>query len=327
MQGIRLAAPIGALLLCVAAWASVRGDADMPGPVTIGIIQLTEVDTQTFAGLKEGLADQGFAEGEDVTYHFEGPAGSVDRLPGQIDRMLERGVDLIVVSSTPGSQAVLKATQGRDLPIVFAPVNNPLSAGIVDDLSRPGGMVTGIRLPRGDDLRLDWLRRILPEARTVVVPHVASDSSSASSVAIAAKAAATLGVRLVAEPVSSCAEAAGAVERHAGSADAVFLPRDSFVESCIDDLVAAANRLRIPVAAPSLTQVRRGALFSYGFVHAEIGRRAAHQVGQVLRGVPPGDLPVEAAESYLAINTRAAEAIGLGLPDEILVLADIVVRE
>jgi putative ABC transport system substrate-binding protein len=91
--------------------------------------------------------------------------------------------------------------------------------------------------------------------------------------------------------------------------DAIFLPRDSQIESCIAEFVTVAEARRLPIAAPSLLQVKAGALFSYGFVHQDIGRQAAHLADQILRGVAAGDLPVEMAESSLAINLAAARKL------------------
>lgn len=298
-----------------------------PSHPTIGLVQFSKVDDETMAGLKAGLAELGYRDGEDVTYEHEGAAVSVERLPAVIDRTLARGVDLVVVSSTPATRAVLDATYRSGVPVIFAPVNDPLGAGIVSDLAHPGGRVTGVRLPPGDDLRLQWLKRMVPRTRTVLIPYVPSDRSALNTVATVSQSAPALGVEVRLAPVASCEEVREAIERQASGIQAVFLPRDSLVESCIDDVVATTRRLRLPVAAPSVTQVKRGALLSYGFVHRQIGQQAARLAAQVLRGTSPGNLPVEAAENMLAVNPKAAAAIGLSVPDEVLVQADLVERE
>lgn len=315
------AAAMGAAVVSSAQWREQKRQ------ITVGIIQFSSVDDQTAAGFKAGLSEAGFREGVSVTYEHGGPAGSKERLSTLVNQAVERNVDLIMVSSTPAARAVVDATRSHPVPVIFAPVNDPLGAGIVPDLAHPGGHVTGVRLPLGDDLRLQWLKRIVPKARTVLTPYVPTDKSSLNTVAAISASAPALGLDIKLAPVSSCVDVQAALQQNAGVAHAVFLPRDSLVEACIDGIVATARQLRIPVAAPSVTQVRRGALFSYGFVHEQIGRQAARLAVQVLRGVSPGDLPVETAENHLAVNPKAAAAIGLALADDVLVQADIVERD
>lgn len=323
---VTLACAVTAVAVVAAVASSLQWQA-APSRITIGLVQFSSVDDQTMAGVKAGLAEFGYREGVNVTYEHDGPAVSVERLPAVIDRTLARGVDLVVVSSTPATRAVLEATHRTALPVIFSPVNDPLGAGIVPDLAHPGGRVTGIRLPPGDDLRLQWLKRIVPRTRAVLIPYVPSDRSALNTVATVSQSAPAAGVDIRLAPVASCDEVLEAIRRHAANVQAVFLPRDSLVESCIDGIVATSQPLRLPVSAPSLTQVQRGALFSYGFVHRQIGLQAARLAAQVLRGVSPGDLPVEAAENQLAVNPKAAAAIGLTIPDDVLVLADVVERE
>lgn len=294
---------------------------------TIGLVQFSSVDDQTIAGVKDGLAELGYRDGENVTYEHGGAAGSVERLPEVVERTLARGVDLVVVSSSPATRVVLEATRKSGVPVVFAPVNDPIGAGIVTDLAHPGGRVTGVRLPPGDDLRLQWLKRIVPRTRAVLIPYVPSDRSALNTVSTVSQSAPALGVDVRLAPVASCDEVQEAIKRHAAAVQAVFLPRDSLVEACIDGVVATSQQLRLPVSAPSLTQVKQGALFSYGFVHRQIGLQAARLAAQVLRGVSPGNLPVEAAENVLAVNPKAAAAIGLTVPDDVLVMAEFVERE
>lgn len=293
----------------------------------ISVIQLTAVDAATFSGLADGLAARGYKEGSNITFLNEGPAGTIDKLAPMIARHLSRKVDMIFVSSTPATQAVKLATQGKGIPVVFAPVNDPVGSGIVQSIQKPGGNITGIRLPAGDDLRLQWLVRVAPRVKQVLLPYTPGDKSALASLRLARQAARTLGLTLIEREIPSGDALHQLLESLPAEADAIFLPRDSSVESHIREIVAAAEQRRLPLCAPSLSQVEAGALLSYGFVHREIGRQAAGLVDQVMRGIPPADLPVETAESYLAINLRAARAIGLSIPDEILLQAEKVIRE
>lgn len=302
-------------------WGGLRSERPL---VKVGVLQLTEVDSATFEGFRQGMAELGYVEGQDVTYFYEGPAMHAERLAPMIETLLREQVDLIFVSSTPATQAVQQAT--RTTPVVFAPVNDPVKAGVVASLKVPGGNLTGIRLPVGDALRLERLHRVVPAARTIWLPYSASDASANESLAQAREAAHLLQLELRPLPLHSLVEVDAALAAPPPDIDAIYLPRDSSIESRIADFVAVAQARRLPLCAPSLTQVEAGALISYGFVHQEIGRQAARLADQVLRGIPPGELPVETAQNYLAINLRTARELGVEIPVDMLRQADILLR-
>lgn len=297
-------------------------------PRVIAMVQLTEVDRKTVAGFQEGMAKLGYQEGKNVIYLSAPPAGSVDKLEGITRAHLAKNPDLFFVSSTPATQAVKRLTESsRKPPVVFAPVNDPLGAGIVADLKYPGGHITGIRLPLGDDLRLQWLVRIAPQVRRVFLPYSADDKSALTSVQQATEAAAKLGLELVKYPIPAGRTVSSAIAAIPADVGAIFLPRDSRVEAAITEFIAVAEARRLPIVAPSLNQVEAGALFSYGFSHRDIGRQAARLADQILKGVAAGDLPVEMAENSLSINLATARKLGMHIPDDILLQAEHVIRE
>jgi len=321
-----LLALLASAVLALGAWL-LQGPAASPKkPWVVSVVQLTRVDAITLQGFKDGMGELGYREGQDIVYLDDGPAETIDRLEPMIRRHLSRLPDLFFVSSTPATQAVKKATASTAVPVVFAPVNDPVASGIVPSLQKPGGPITGIRLPAGDDLRLGWLARIAPGVKRVYLPYNPGDPSARTSVALAQEAASKLGLKLILGEVRNGADIQAALAALPAGVDAIFLPRDSTVESHIAHFVILALERRLPLCAPSMQQTEAGALFSYGFVHRQIGRQAARLADQILRGIPPADLPVETAESYLAINQRTARVIGLPLPGEILMQADEVIR-
>lgn len=315
-----------AMLLAGAYWLAKQPAADGSRPLVISVVQLTPVDAATLQGFKEGMAQRGYREGKDIVYLDEGPAGTIARLEALVRRQLAAKPRLFFVSSTPATQAVKKHLGATAIPVVFAPVNDPVDAGIVASLKAPGGNITGIRLPAGDDLRLEWLKKIAPTVKRVYLPYNPGDRSALASLELARQAAAVLGIELLAEAVRSGEEVRPALAALPADIDAIFLPRDSTIEARIADFTATALQRRLPLCAPSLLQVEAGALFSYGFMHHQIGQQAARLADQILRGTPPADLPVETAESRLVINQVTARAIGLPIPGEILRQAETVIR-
>jgi putative ABC transport system substrate-binding protein len=317
---------LAATVLAAGLWLAQEPRGAAKKPQMVSVIQLTTVDSRTLEGFKEGMAALGYREDQDIVYLYDGPAGTIDRLEPMIRRHLEKKPDLVFVSSTPATLAVKHAVAGTTVPVVFAPVNDPVAAGIVASLKTPGGQVTGIKLPLGDDVRLEWLTRIAPGVKRVYLPYNPADKSALTSLELARRAASRLGVTILPQEVRASGNIPALLAAFPADADAIFLPRDSTVESGIDDFVAFSLQRKLPLCAPSLLQTQAGALFSYGFAHRLIGRQAARLADQILRGTAPADLPVETAENQLAVNLRTARAIGLAIPAEILMQAEEVIR-
>ncbi|GAB1394434.1 CD0873 family tyrosine ABC transporter substrate-binding lipoprotein [Rhodocyclaceae bacterium] len=293
----------------------------------IGVVRLTEVDNRTFEGFKEGMAKLGHVEGKTVQYLAVPPSGTLEVAQHQLTELLAQDVDALLVSSTPVTQLAKKLIQQRPvkLPVVFAPVNDPVAAGVVASLREPGGHLTGIRLPVGDKLRLQWLHELAPKVRWVLVPYTSTDQSAQTSLQQLREVAVSLNLRLIEWAMDESSNLAETVNQ-LPAADALFLPRDSRIEAQIDVWLDYANRRRLPLSAPSLLQVEQGALYSYGYLHHEIGQQAAHLMDQVLKGIPPGQLPVETADSFLGLNLTAAATIGLPLSDQVIRQARLVIR-
>ena len=316
-----------ALILGAALWQVFHPGRPPAAVKRIGVVSLTAVDNRTFEGFREGMAGLGHVELQSVRYLVGGPSGSKEAARQRIAELLARGVDALLVSSTPVTQIAheLTARHPVKVPVIFAPVNDPVAAGVVASLSQPGGNLTGIRLPVGDQLRLQWLQYLAPRVKKVLVPYTRSDQSAQTTLRELEAAAATLQLQLQAWPLADELDMA-AVIAGLPAADALFLPRDSRIEASIAQWLDYARDRRLPLSAPSLLQVEQGALYSYGFMHREIGRQAARLMDQVLKDIPPGQLPVETAESYLGLNLRAAAEIGLSIPDKIIRQASLVIR-
>lgn len=318
---LSLVLPLLILLLAVGGWWYDNNRAPEQ-PFRIGVVSLTEVDNSTLSGFKEGMQALGYVEGKHVQYLTPGPAGNVERLDPLIAELLQQGVDLLLVSSTPATLRVKEATAKSGIPVVFAPVNDPVSSGIVDTLKHPGGNITGIKLPMGDKLRIQWLTELVPNAKHVYFPYTPSDKSSLQTLAQIREAVTYLGITLLRQPLI----APDSELLIPDEAQAIFIPRDSTLEARIDEFAAISRSRLLPISAPSLIQVEAGALYTYGFIHHEFGKQAARLTHQIIQGVSPADIPVEVAESYLAINLRSAEECNLQLNDEVLRKAHILLR-
>ena len=312
---VLICAVVAALLFTV--WQMKKSD--QAAPYRIGVVSFTAVDRVTYAGFQEGLKKLGYGNGrKPVEYLFQSAGGDHKVLAAVVEKVLAFQPDLIFVSSTPATQAVKKATRQNRIPVVFGPVNDPLSAGIVPKIRQPGGNITGIRLSFSGVRRLQLFQQLSPDSKRYYLPYHPDDKSALASLEQILPEAKKLGITVLPRKLSSGEDLADALLHLPENADAIYLPRDSRVEVKIDDWVKLSLKHKVPLCAPSRQQMERGALFSYGFSHSRIGEQAAGLAAQIIEGADPGTLPVETAESYSFLNMKTAADIGLELSDNTL---------
>lgn len=304
-----------------------NGGGETKDHFTVGLLTNNPNGLRNVHGFQAGLADLGYIEGENLTYIFAGEPVPGGELEAALKEMIEAEVDLIFTAGTPTGVAAHKATQGTNIPVVFGVIADPVAAGVLTDLKNPGGNVTGVRLSQNEARRLELLLEIIPTAKRILIPYNPNDSAPASSVATVLESATALGVEIVAQEAPTDDDVTELLNNFPQDVDAIFLVPDSVVNPRLKDILAKAEEQKLPVSGPSTAQVEGGALTTYGFIHNEVGVQAARIADQVLKGTPPGELPVEPAEFYLSVNLATAEKIGVEISDEILEQAALIIRE
>lgn len=318
---------ISLLLIAVitAAVVLLRGGEE-PRTVKVGMVLFTAINSETASGLVEGLHGYGYREGVNVEFVGREVVTSADQLDAQVAHVIAARPDVIVSTSTPGTLATQKQAAPLNIPVVFAPVNDPFTSGIVTNYKQPGGNVTGIRLASSDGKRFEWLLRLKPSIENVYFPYTAGDPSAEASLGQIRAAARNLDIDLLAIGADTEQEIDRLIDQMPEQTDAIFLPRDSRIEANVALFVVAAEADSMPLSAPSKQQVDQGALFCYGFEHRRIGRQAARLVAEILKGTDVGNLPVETAENYSFLNMRSVEAINLDISDSMLRQMDEIIR-
>jgi ABC-type uncharacterized transport system substrate-binding protein len=269
------------------------------------------------AGLKAGLKAAGLEEGRDVTFDIRFTRGRLQASPAAAAALLRAGVDLIFTIQEPDTRAAAAATQ--TIPIVFTGVGDPVAAGIVKSIARPGGNVTGVSnlatelVPK----RLEILKSVVPAVRRVWAVYHADDASSVSAARRAGEVAPTLRLEVLLRPVRTSEELVGEL-KGLRPGDALLSPVDRAMN--IPGLILDLERDRRAAAIFASTfWVEAGAVVSYGSDEYEDGVQAARLVAKILRGAKPRDLPVEAANKIeLAVNLKTAERLGIAIPREVL---------
>ena len=291
----------------------------------VAIIVVSETYVPLSArGLKEGMRDLGYREGQEIEYAIYDAQGEQGRLPSLVAEALESRPDVVCPSTITAINAV-KAS-GTAVPVVFLESMYPVELGIVKSLTRPDTNFTGVSNMTGpmSGKRLEMLLKMCPRVRKVGLFYNPGNRVSLLSFQATQDAAARLGVQLVARPFEDARtlDAALAAARP-GDFDALVLNPDYLVFSRLAKIVAMAKARRIPTMGFDASQVESGLLAGYGGGLQEIARQAAVQVDRVLRGESPATIPVEAPRKYrLFVNLGTAREIGVTLPPDVLYQAD-----
>ncbi len=293
----------------------------------IGLVTNNPNGLSNVAGFREGLAELGFVEGENTTFLFSGEPTPRPQLESAISKMVADGADLIFTAGTPTGVAAHAATKTSGTPVVFGVIADPIRAGVMTDLTRPGGNMTGVMLSKNQARRLEVMHELFPDARRILLPYNPEDPAPVSAAQQLDAIAPELGLTLVHGHARDNDEVTALLADIPEDIDAVFMLPDSTVNRRIKDLIKATNARGIPVSGPSLAQIEAGALMSYGIVHHEVGVQAAEIAQRLLRGADPATMPVQTADFYYVINAAATERIGIAVNEDALRRADLIVRE
>ncbi len=280
-----------------------------------------------FEAFREGLKELGYVEGRDITIERRSAEGKPERLEGLAADLVQLRVDVIVTATTAATQAAQRAT--ATVPIVFALADEPVELGLVASLAKPGGNITGLTglMAELTAKRLELLKEVSPRVKRVAVLWAAYPFSAAVLREVE-KASRPLGLTLQEVEVQDATQLNSAFARMtAWRAEALLvLPHPMFVAQRTH-LAELAAKHRLPSTYHLKEFVEVGGLMSYAPNVADMSRRAAGYVDKILHGAKPGQLPVEQPTKFeLVINLKTAKALGLNVPQSLLLQADAVVR-
>jgi putative ABC transport system substrate-binding protein len=278
-------------------------------------------------GFRQGLTAGGFTEGQNVAIEYRYAGNQSERLPGLVAELIRLPVE-VIVANIDAALAAKAAT--RTVPIVFVTGSDPVVDGLVADLGRPGGNLTGVSFVAGllGAKRLDILRQLVPTAATMAILVEADNLEGRIERRDVELAAQALGQQLVSAPVRSEGELDAAFASIVGrGAKALLVGAGPLLTSSRERVVALAARHAIPAIYPLREFVVAGGLMSYGASIAQAYRQAGIYAGRVLKGEKPADLPVmQSAKFELLINLTTAKGLGLTIPAGIVAIADEVIE-
>jgi putative tryptophan/tyrosine transport system substrate-binding protein len=280
------------------------------------------------AALLEGLRELGWTDGKNVRIDTRWAAAKADRYRTYAEELVALAPDAIVTATTPGAAAMQQAT--RTVPIIFVIVLDPVAAGFVSNLARPGGNITGFALyDYGISAKwLELLKQIAPNVSRVAVIRDPSLVSGVGQLAAIQAVAASFGVELSPVEARDPKEMELTVAAFARSPNGgLIVPGSAAAAAHRNLLISLAAKYRLPAIYFARYFVADGGLVSYGTDLVDQFRRAASYVDRILKGERPADLPVQAPTKYeLVINLKTANALGLTVPPALLARADEVIE-
>jgi ABC-type uncharacterized transport system substrate-binding protein len=326
MRFVRLAA-LGTLALVLL--AAPLGAAAQPTSRVFRIGYLAPVEEPLAVGFHRGLRELGYVEGQNIVIVYRSAEGRFDRLPGLAAELVREHVDVIVAEVTQASLAAKNAT--RTIPIVMMGVGDPVGAGLVQSLSRPGGNVTGTSgLSVGVARKsLQLLTEAVPGAsRVAVLWNPANAVFQAQMLRETEAAARTLRVDLRLHEVRSPGDLDAAFRAVGGQgARAILILPDPMFTTHRARIIELVAKTRLPAMYPVREAVEAGGLMSYAVNYVEVGVRGAYYMDKILKGAKPADLPVEQPTKLeLVINLKTAKALGLTIPPSVLARADEIIQ-
>ncbi|HEX2473306.1 MAG TPA: ABC transporter substrate-binding protein [Lacipirellulaceae bacterium] len=318
------------LLGSAAAWP-LAASAQQPDRVRrVGVLMGISDDPEgqaRVAVFRQALAALGWTEGRNVQFIYRWSAGDVVHARQFAKELLDLRSDVILANSTPIAVAVRDIT--RTTPTVFVQVSDPVTAGVVQSLARPGGNLTGFTTfePSIASKWLELLKRIAPNITRVA--YLFNPNTAPLIYARAVETAAPLlSINPFAAKIHHAAEMEGVIEQFAReSGSALLVLPDLFTATNRQSIIALAAHHRLPAVYPARYFVASGGLMSYGIEMLETYRQAASYVDRILKGERPSDLPVQQPTKYeLVLNLKTAKALGIDVPPTLLARADEVIE-
>ena len=277
---------------------------------TIGITQIVDHPSLNAIrkGILEGLAQEGFVEGKDLTVIFENAQGNPTVAAQIAQKFSSLNLDVIVPISTPSAQTIVQ--QIKKTPIVFAAISDPLSAKVVSSLSHPGGNVTGVTDAPPLQGQLRYIETCIPHIKTLGVVFNPGEVNNVSFLEGLKALAKKKHIKVVTAAAHKSADVQAAAKSLIERVDAIFIGNDNTVVSGLEALIKICLEAHKPLFASDPESVDRGAFAAYAYDQRQMGHQVGKIVARVLKGENPGDIHVERGKDIkLSFNSHTAEKI------------------
>jgi putative ABC transport system substrate-binding protein len=296
----------------------------------IGVLETisAELNATNFEALRKGLRDLGYIERQNLTIEYRSADGEVERFPQLAEELVRAQVDVIVTRGTPAVFAAKNAT--TTIPMVMAASGEPLATGVIPALAHPGGNVTGLSAFTNELIpkRIELLNAAVPGITRIAFLQNMSNPVAQSQWEELNSAARSLRIEPILLDVRKSEDMVRAFDTaRMQRVNAVAVGNDTVTHANRSQIVELAAQHRLPAVYATREFVDAGGFMAYSVSYADLYRRAATYVDKIFKGIKAADLPVEQPTKFdLVINLRTAKALGLQIPDKLLVFADEVIE-
>ena len=294
---------------------------------TIGVLGVNVATwTVQLAGFTQRLSELGWIEGRSIAIEYRWSEGRAERVAEVAAEFVQQNVDVIVTNGT-SVPALERAT--RATPIVFAMADDPVGSGLVPNLAHPGGNITGMSLQSTDlaSKRLEILREAVPNLHRLAIMANANSSEAMLERHAVEQNARAVGLDVASLEIRRAQDIVPAFDTLKSGTDALYVVVEGLIAANSTRIITLASGAHLPTIFNQRDYVQAGALMSYGPNFSLQFRRTAEIVDKILRGAKPGDIPVEQPTKFdLVINRTTAKALGLTIPESLLLRADEVIE-
>jgi putative ABC transport system substrate-binding protein len=259
----------------------------------------------------------------DVKYNIHNAQANMGTATQIAQQMIGEKPDLFLAIATPSSQACAqadnKAPKDLQRPLLFAAVTDPVAAGLVKDINKPGGLITGVSDLLPLEKHMEMVRTFIPGLKKLGLLYNAGEANSKSTVIRIQKLGKSMGFEVVEATASKTADVYQAAKSLVGRVDAIFVPTDNTIVSALESVVKIGVQNKLPVFAADVSSVKRGAVAAMGFDYYKHGYQTGAMALKIFKGEKPGDMPVEFQKKLeLQINAKYAKLMGITPPAELL---------
>ncbi|MBF6977707.1 ABC transporter substrate-binding protein [Aerococcaceae bacterium zg-BR22] len=284
--------------------------------LNVAIVQLVSHPSldDIVEGVKKGLADAGYKEGDNLSVDFYNAEGDMNLLSSIAETVVNKKPDVIYAVTTPVAQFMADATS--EIPIILAGITDPVGAKLVDSLEKPGRNITGVSDKVSYEQQFELLKELQPDVKTVGMLYTTNEDSSLAELKEAAEVAKKFGIEAKIEGIDSTLDMQLVAENLAGKVDAIFVGSDNTIASAFETLLDATDAAKIPIFSTVDTFVKQGALSAVAINQRDIGIQAALMGVDVFNGKHPGNMPIQHVEKLVSvINSKTAEFLSIELSD------------
>lgn len=287
--------------------------------IEIGIIQI--VEHPSLNTIREAcvarMAELGYKEGVNVRIDYQNAQNDQTNLNTICQKFKADKKDLIIAIATPSAQAAASITP--DIPVLFSACTDPVGSGLVTNLEKPGGNVTGTSDAVSASMIMELAKRITPEAKTIGALYNSSETNSISVINNLKEYCTANGMEVIEGTVTNSSEVQQVAQSLAGKVDAIFSPIDNTIASAMPVVAQVAENAKVPVYVGADSMVADGGLATYGINYTVLGQETGEMAAEIINGKKPGDMPVKTMKDMdIYVNKKTAEAIGITIPEDVL---------